>query len=189
MKNNLKQTIMLKIALKEASMPLDKCNIRINHDKGISYVNDIELPIIFTKSWFDIDNNLRRCKKEYNFYFNGFIGEGSVREALLKDFINRKDCKIIWSNDGRNVENKQKFNLEYFTGLAKSKYGLCPHQPDWPGDTNSLWTYRYIECLMTGTVPVNFKETPLSKQFISNTHFVWDSDVLEKDLIITDDML
>ena len=182
MKNNLKQAIMLKIALEEQGISVNKCNIQVDHDKGLSYVNNVQLPIIFPKKWFELANDLRNCDKEYNFYFNGFVGKGSVRETLLAEFIKREDCKIVWSNDGRNVNNKQKFNLDYFVGLSKSKYGLCPHQPDWPGDIQSLWTYRYIECLMVGVIPVNFRKTPLSTTFTEDTQFEWDDDVLKIDL-------
>ena len=58
MKNNLKQTIMLKLALDEAGIDPNKCKISIDHDKGRSYVNNIELPIIFPKQWFEYTKNL-----------------------------------------------------------------------------------------------------------------------------------
>lgn len=175
MKNNLKQTIMLKLALDEAGIDPNKCKISIDHDKGRSYVNNIELPIIFPKQWFEYTKNLHTLKKEYNFYFNGNIGEGSSRQKLLEKFTSRDDCVVVWSNDGRDVANKKKYNTEYFTGIVKSKYGLCPHQPDWKGDMDALWTYRFIECLMAKTVPVNFRETPLSSKFTNGFYFIWDN--------------
>jgi len=183
-KKNLKQTILLKLALQEEDINYKKCNIRIDHDSGISIVNNIKLPIIFPKSWMYEAEKLHTDKKEYKFYFNGFIGEGTSRQEILKDFIIREDSKIIWSNDGRNVENKNVFNKDYFAGLCKSVYGLCPHQPDWPGNWNTLWTYRYIECLMAKVIPINFKQTPLAKSFIEDSYFVWDKDVINNSLNI-----
>jgi hypothetical protein len=174
-KNNLKQTIMLKLALEEVGIDPNKCKISIDHDKGRSYVNTVELSIIFPKQWFEYTKNLHTLEKEYNFYFNGNIGKGSSRQKLLQNFISRDDCVVVWSNDGRAVSNKSKYNKEYFTGLAKSNYGLCPHQPDWKGDLDALWTYRFIECLMSKTVPVNFRETPLSTKFTNGFYFVWNN--------------
>jgi len=187
--SNLKQSIILNLALQEADIESRNCEIKINHDKGISYVNGVELPIIFPKKWLKHTSKLHTLKKEYKFYFNGHIGKGSSRETLLQDFIKRDDCKVVWSDDGRVIAKKDKYNTEYFTGLAKSQYGLCPHQPGWKGDMDALWTYRYIECLMSKVIPVNFRETPLSKSFTGDSIFVWDNDILAKDIVYDTDIL
>ena len=187
--NNLKQAIILNLALQEADIEPRDCIIKINHDKGLSYVNSVELPIIFPKKWFKHTSKLHTLKKEYKFYFNGHIGKGSSRETLLQRFINRNDCKVVWSDDGRVIAKKDKYNTDYFTGLAKSEYGLCPHQPGWKGDMDALWTYRYIECLMSKVIPVNFKETPLSKKFTEDSYFVWDDNILETDRELDKDLL
>lgn len=182
MKNNLKQTIILNLALQEADIDPNSCEIVIDHDKGFSYVNDVKLPVIFPKQWFENTSKLHSNKKEYKFYFNGHIGERSSRKELMKSFLDREDCKIVWSNDGRDVKSKDKYNVDYFSGLSKSKYGLCPHQVDWPGNKDFLWTYRYIECLMSKVIPVIFRKTPLSDTFINDSYFVWDDDILKTEI-------
>lgn len=185
----LKQAIILRSALSEVGIDPDNCNIRIDHDNGMSYVNEVELPIIFPKNYFDRAVKLHTLDKEYNFYFNGYNGNDSSRKILLEPFLNRTDSNIIWSEDGRDVNKKYNFNEEYFSQLVKSNYGLCPHQLDWPGNKKNLWTYRYIECLMCKVFPVNFKKTPLGKTFIEDSHFVWAEDILKNTHTITDQML
>lgn len=173
---SLKQTIMLQKALVEEGINPDECKIEINHDLGFSYVNDIKVPIIFPKNHFDYAKQCHTSDKKYMFYFNGNAGKGNAREHLMKDFLDRKDSKIVFSDDGRIIENKDKANPVYFKEMAESHFSLCPHQPNWRGDWDALWTYRYIECLMLKTMPVQFKSTPLSLNFTENSLFRWDDD-------------
>ena len=187
--SKLRQAIILKIALEEAGINPNLCKIKIDHNNGISYVNDVELPIIFPKEYFNLAKRLHATKKEYNFYFNGYVGNDRSRKKLLEPFLVREDSKVIWSNEGRSVSKKFNFNNDYFSELSKSVYGLCPHQLNWKGNKDTLWTYRYIECLMSYVIPVNFKKTPLGKSFVGDSHFVWDDEILEIKYNITKEML
>lgn len=174
--DRLKQTIMLKKALEEEGIDPNKCSIEINHDIGYSYVNDVELPIIFPKSFFRYAETFHTNHKTYLFYFNGNAGKGNTRMLLMKDFLDRTDSKLIFNNDGRVIENKGNPNPVYFKEMAMSQYGLCPHQPNWRGTKDALWTYRYIECLMLKTMPIQFKETPLTEKFTQDSIYKWDDD-------------
>lgn len=178
--NKLKQTILLKEALREYDIDPKNCRIQINHDLGFSIVNTIKLPIIFPKSFFESAKKYHDLDKKFMFYFNGNPGKNNNRKDLLKDFIDRDDSKIVFTNDGRIVENKGKVNEEYFSEMAQSHYSLAPHQPNWKGDVDALWTYRYIECLMLKTIPVQFKSTPLSPKFTAGTIYKWNDETFDK---------
>lgn len=176
----LKQTIMLKKALVEEGIDPIKCEIKIDHDPGYSYVNGVKLPIIFPRSHFEFAEKYHTTNKKFMFYFNGNAGKGNTRETLMKRFIDRNDSKIIFNNDGRVIENKGNPNPVYFREMAETHFSLSPHQPNWRGDQETLWTYRYIESLMLKTIPVQFRETPLTKTFTEESIFRWDDDDFEK---------
>ena len=172
----LKQTIMLKKALTEEGLDPKKYKIEIDHDTGHSYVNDLKLPIIFPKSHFKFAEDCHTQDKKFMFYFNGNAGKGNTREKLMYKFLEQDNSKVIFNNDGRIVGNKGTPNSVYFKETSLSHFGLCPHQPNWRGSKDALWTYRYIECLMLKTMPVQFKETPLTETFTETSFFRWDSD-------------
>lgn len=185
--DRLKQTIMLKKALLEEGLDPNSYEIVIDHDLGFSYVNGVKLPIIFPRSHFEYAKQCHTTNKQFMFYFNGNAGKGNTREQLMHTFLERNDSKIIFNNEGRVIENKGIPNNVYFNEMAQTHFSLCPHQPNWRGNPDALWTYRYIECLMLKTMPVQFKDTPLTKTFTEESLFRWNDnsfDVLptEKEL-------
>jgi len=94
---------------------------------------------------------------------------------MLLAFQNVSSSKIVASQAGRWKWFKGKFDWWYFAQLANSKFGLCPNQADWPGDF--FWTYRFVDCLIAGAIPVLFRMTPLSNEFVAGFHLVWDDDL------------
>ena len=172
----LKQTIMLKKALLEEGINPNTCEIEINHDLGYSYINNIKVPIIFPRSHFEFAEKCHTSNKKFMFYFNGHAGKGNTRANLMKKFLDRDDSKVIFNNDGRIIENKGTPNPVYFNEMAASHFSLSPHQPNWRGDLEALWTYRYIESLMLKSMPVQFRETPLTETFTEESIFRWDDD-------------
>jgi len=166
----LKQEELLRMALWEEG--IRKAKLEIDHINGINVVNGVELPIIYPASFFGKVSALNQSKK-YDFYFNGYMPESGGRKELLAPFFDKKS-KIISSDVGRKPDSKTKFNLDYFQGLAQSKYGLCPHQKDFKGIKDTMWTYRFIECCMVKSIPVIFKETPLGSKFLEGFSYLYD---------------
>lgn len=124
---------------------------------------------------------LHTAAKSHRFWFKGHPGKDQGRRELLSPFAERTDSAVIYSNRGRDVALKDQYDSEYFQGLAGADYGLCPHMLDWPGDRSRLWTYRYIECLFARVMPVNFRRTALGNEFVADTYFVWDDQILSDD--------
>tara|TARA_R110002020_G_scaffold318950_4_gene534640 strand:+ start:684 stop:1379 length:696 start_codon:yes stop_codon:yes gene_type:complete len=174
----MKQELLLIKALEEEGFDCKKLKLRIDHNYGLNFVNGIEFGIKYPRSFYTNAQNVVKKKKKYSFYFNGYINDNGGRKKLLELFSRLPNSKIISSNDGRIPKNKDVFNKSYFNELADSQFGLCPHQLDWQGDLNALWTYRFIECCFVNTIPVLFKKTPLSEKFIKGFNFYWDDDIL-----------
>lgn len=182
-----KQELLLRSALTEIFINPKFLKIHCDHLNGINLVNDLELGIKYPSSFLYRAHSLVPQKKKLNFYFNGNMDIDGKRMNLLEPFKERNDTSIIASNDGRVQRNKNRFNENYFLGLANSKFGLCPHQLNWPGDKSKLWTYRFIECCFTKTIPILFRKTPLGEDFIKDFIYFWDDDVLVENFYINED--
>ena len=173
-KTIFKQELLLKRALVEAGFTLKKLTIKCDHDLGVNYVNGIQLGIKYPESFFNKAVALTTEDKTTDFYFNGYINKDGGRWELLEPFSSHSNAIIIASEDGRNTAKKDWFNEDYFSQFSNAKFGLCPHQLDWPGTKESLWTYRFVEACFVGSLPVLFEATPLSKKFISGYTYFWD---------------
>lgn len=171
--NILKQEALVRLALKEIGISYKKLNIVINHVDGVNVINGVSFPIIYPKSFFFEAKKMMTNEKIYQFYFNGNMSENGGRRQMLEKF-EKYNSKIIDSDYGRSVFNKNKFNFDYYNDLSHSEFGLCPHQKDFIGNKDTMWTYRFIECCMTGAIPVVFIETPLGKEFIDGFNYYTD---------------
>ena len=181
-KNIYKQELLLRLALVEKGIDPDNYEIRCDHLLGKNYVNEIELSIKYPDSFYIKSANLIPKNKQINYYFNGNTSSSGKRMEMLKPFTVLQNSQIISSNEGRNQENKNKFNTQYFVAFANSKFGLCPHQADWVGDKEHMWTYRFIESCFVEAIPVIFVNAPLGKIFTKDIIYYTDKDILEKNL-------
>lgn len=175
--NLLKQEAMLRLALKEEGIDYRNLTIKIDHINGINFINGIELPIIYPKSFFQKAKKFHTPEKVLTYYFNGNMSDSGGRKKMLSKFL-IPDSKIVESDYGRLTFAKNKFNKTYYSELATSKFGLCPHQKDFVGNQETMWTYRFIECCMVLTIPVVFKETPLGEKFLNGFYYLNDEEVL-----------
>lgn len=170
MKSELIQSYLFKNALKEIGSDI---SFRCDHKNGYNYINDTRYEIIYPGSYIKQIDNISKEKK-YEYCFVGHIGKLG-RQTLLEKF-NKNGSIIKNSDNGRNVSTKYNFDLEYFQILSNSRFSLCPnHIGDWYNHDRA-WTYRYIESLFCKTIPILFKETPLGKDFLKDTFFLWDTD-------------
>lgn len=173
-----KQELLLRKALKEKGLCLKDLTIKCDHDLGLNYVNGIKMGIKYPDSFFDEAVSMNFRNKNTNIYFNGYINESGGRNHLLQPFRKLPHTVIISSEEGRVQEKKDVFNRSYFLQLADSKFGLCPHQLNWSGSREHLWTYRFIECCLVGATPILFNATPLGHNFINGYYYIWDNDFL-----------
>ncbi|SEJ50670.1 hypothetical protein SAMN05192553_104358 [Cyclobacterium xiamenense] len=178
-----KQELLIKKALREKGFNIKKLKIRCDHNLGFNYINGIQIGVKYPDSFYEEAVKLIPESKAMNFYFNGKMNESGQRFLMLKPFTKFEKTCIIASEEGRVQNKKDQFNSKYFAELADAKFGFCPHQADWNGDKDFLWTYRFIECCFVETIPVLFKETPLSDKFVDGFNFVWNDELLNLDSI------
>lgn len=178
----LKQELLFRKALREAGFK-NLRDIKIDHINGINIYNNTSYGIIYPES-FKKEIEKMPCQKVYNFYFNGFMHKEGGRLELLSPYTNLINSHIINSSEGRDTSKKDQFNIEYFTELSKAKFGLCPHQMDWTGPLETMWTYRFIECCLVKAIPILFKKAPLGEKFTTGFKFYWDEDITVANQII-----
>nr|WP_321278083.1 hypothetical protein [uncultured Vibrio sp.] len=174
-RNILKQEAMLRLALKEEGLNYKHFTIEIDHVNGYNYVNGVRLPIIYPRSFFTKSDELKKDKK-IDFYFNGNMSDSGGRKEMLKPFLTYNSL-IEESDFGRLYSNKTVYNHDYFSSLASAKFGLCPHQKDFLGEPDTMWTYRFIESCMCKSIPLVFVETPLGRKFIDGFTVVENIDL------------
>lgn len=175
----LKQEALLRKALREKGINDSLLDIKIDHMLGTNSISGIETGIIYPDSFY-YKSQMLTVDKEYDFYFNGNMDDNGGRRKLLEPFTNLPKSKLVKSNFGRLWFFKSIYNKSYYKGLAKSKFGLCPHQLDWPGPKDNMWTYRFIECCFVGTLPVIFNATPLGSSFIEGFEYFTDDYLLNR---------
>lgn len=168
----LKQEILLRRALRERGHSPRVLAIKVDHMLGFSTVEGKRVSLIYPDSFFKKARNLWFRPKKLNFYFNGSITPSGGRASMLETFSRFPGSSIINSSFGRVSLFKGSFNWSYYRGLSQSRFGLCPHHSDWPG--SYFWTYRFVECVLVGTIPITFRQTPLSDGFTSGFKFFWD---------------
>lgn len=168
----LRQEELLIRALSERKIELNRNSISTDHLNGINKIGTIQTGVIYPDSFFRKAKKLHSLAKDYVFYFNGFIEPAGGRKELLEGFTIRPDSKIVESSTGRKRFMKSRFNSVYFRGLASSRFALCPIHTNWPGDPQTAWTYRFIDAVIAGTLPVVFEETPLGDTFVDGFYLL-----------------
>lgn len=172
------QEQLLVTALEEENITPNR--IRIDHRAGISIINQLQLGIKYPKSFLDNIGKLDHTKK-YKYVFKGGFTTNNKsvtvkRSDILKDYIDKKKCKIVETKAGLKRKDKTTFDKDYYQLIASGKFSLCPN---WAGDWwdhDNAWTYRLIETCLTKSIPILFKEAPVGKNFIKDIKFFWSDE-------------
>ena len=175
----LRQEALLRRALSERGHLSPQTSIEVDHISGSAEVDGLRVGLVHPDSYFARGRRLWSRRRRYHYFFKGHISSSGGREKMLSAFQNVSNSKIVSSDAGRWKWLKGNFDWFYFSQLGKSKFGLCPNQADWPGDF--FWTYRFVDCLLAGAIPVLFRLTPLSDDFVAGFFFVWD-DSLQSEI-------
>lgn len=151
-----------------------------------------KLGIIPHKSdYVDIDNDLKKIKindfliidlvdPDLEGVIDSFLSCDRILSSSLHGLIVAHSYNIpaVWFEKNTLFGDGNKFNYNYFQPFAKAKFGLCPHQADWEGDLDYMWTYRFIESCFVEAIPILFQGAPLGKNFIHGFNYYWDYEAL-----------
>lgn len=170
----LLQFRLLKYALEEHNIDIERLNPEVDHRNGIVNLNGVKVGIKYPTAYL---NHIKKLNQTiiYDFCFVGHF-ESFGREESLKPFLNRNSY-IKHSEVGRQKE-KYDFDTNYYQIMCNSKFGLVPNHtsPTKPKKWQhpNAWSYRFIETIISNAVPVLFRESPLGENWISGFKFLWN---------------
>lgn len=153
--------------------------ISIDHMRGNSGVYGVQFGIRYPRAYIKKASELPIDRK-YKYVFLGNMNSTGRRKEMLEPFMG-VDSLISEDNFGRNPETKYSFNALYYSALRSSYFSLCPHQADWQGPRDAMWTYRFIESTFSETLPIVFRLAPCSEQFLDGFHYFWDDEAHSLD--------
>jgi len=169
--------------------------LRISHEQPITAFSGIERPLVFPMAMVNKCYSMWADNRQYRFSFAGLITESRrdlMREWVLRNFdsdlpdsitstnywwasllpgrikkcIPNKTTKIVrsvgeltfWSSNSGRLFPGKSWDEEYFKLLSQSQFVLCPK-----GDC--LWSYRFLESILCGAIPIVEKECVLTNGF------------------------
>lgn len=172
-----RQELLLVKALRERG--LTDTTYSVDHPNGRATLADGRVVgVVHPDSFFEHTAAFVSQPKTLKFHFAGNMrdGRGSGRRRMLGPFAERADSVVRHDTWCKLDQNKASWHQEYYAELASAEFGPCPHHMNWPHSWETLWTYRFIDCCLVGTIPVQFRATPLGADFVAGFHYVWDDD-------------
>lgn len=151
-----------------------KTPVTIDHLRGRNSVYGIELGIKYPREYLTNATAIPVARK-YSYVFLGNMDAEGGRKEMLAPFM-KADSLIEEDNYGRNAKTKYSFNVMYYTALRSSRFSLCPHQLNWQGPREAMWTYRFIESVFSETLPIVFRRAPCSEMFLDGFCYFWDDE-------------
>jgi hypothetical protein len=153
-------------ALQEINVVAD---VSIKHSENpITYIGNKSYTLIFPRFLL----NHFSTQKEKDYVFIGLIKE--KRKQFLSAF---PTAYIKNSKRGRNIQTKE-YDIDYFNIMSNYKFTLCPN-----GDF--VWTYRFFEAILCGSIPIIEQECNLYDGFKfytkKETH-IYDLDIVHHNL-------
>lgn len=158
--------------------------IELSHSEPITSIGGLYRPLLFPHAIVNYCRRLWNVKREHKFSFAGLIQ--SSRKKLIEDWIKQNLSKniilpnvnsfflrvnrylsklffgnfcykrrigdlFLWSSDRGRVFPIKSWDNNYFELLANTEFTLCP-----AGDF--IWTYRFFEAILCGSIPVIEKD-------------------------------
>lgn len=169
-----RQDVLLRMALAERGIDAEVSCTKLDHWSGRAFVDGRRVGLVYPDSFFDAALPLMATPRGVRMFFIGTVD--ATRRNMLEPFRLHPDAVVIESNRGRS-EHKNRWDPSYYHAMSEAMFGLCPHHTDWPGPWEHLWTYRFIDCVLVGTIPVVFRATPLADWLVDGFRWVWEDRI------------
>lgn len=144
-----KQEVLFKMALKEQGFTFSNSDVQIDHAFGKCIYKGKEHNVIFPKYFVDKSSALDKNKI---FTYN-FMGKFTEHRRWVLNFLS-PDAFFKFSTLGRRLPKDVYDDNEYYNIMASSKFGLCPDGCDVRAGGKYKWSYRFLESIMCGSIPV-----------------------------------
>ncbi|KAL9182996.1 hypothetical protein ACHAXT_004783 [Thalassiosira profunda] len=138
----LLQELHLRQALDEECLQVH--SIEVMHKEAREKIDGCALGVVFPRSLIQYCMCGLWKDKQISFFFRGNL---KPKRVWVTEYENQTDA-IVEHSDGRNVRKKSGvYDYEYYDKLSSARIALAPE-----GDFH--WTYRFLEAVMCGAIPV-----------------------------------
>jgi hypothetical protein len=168
------QEYLFRKALGECGIVPAAGAVTTDHLLGRNRLYNCEFGIKYPREYLQKANALP-VDRRYKYVFLGNMDAAGCRKEMLAPFMGPESL-ISEDNYGRNPKTKYSFNPDYYGALRSGYFSLCPHQVNWAGPRESMWTYRFIESAFSGALPVVFRRAPCSAEFMDGFQYFWDDE-------------
>jgi hypothetical protein len=116
-----------------------------NHKGARNILDGCEVGIIFPRSLVAYCSCGVWSDKNMSFYFSGIEYGG---RTWVLDYANKSKAEVTFTSEGRSIRKKTGlYDYPYYDKLMSSRFALAPNG-DFP------WTYRFLEGIMCGAIPI-----------------------------------
>jgi len=163
--NSFLQLIHLEQALNEDCIRIDepKKQIAIDHKNARNVVNGCAVGVIFPRSLVAYCSCGLWQTKNITYMFSGF---NNAKRKWVSEYANHPDAQVQFTQSGRDVRKETGlYDYDYYDKLMASKFALAP-------DGAFPWTYRFLEGILCGAIPVIPKRTEPEEQEVGYKYCV-----------------
>jgi hypothetical protein len=168
------QEYFLRRALAEIGVHPSSNELQIDHVSGINRVYGVTLGLKYPREYLAKADTLP-IQRRFKYAFSGSMQPSGKRKEMLAPFM-QQNSRIEEDNYGRNISTKYRFNTDYYALIRSCYFSLCPHQADWTGPVETMWTYRFIESTFAKALPIVFRLAPCGEPFLRGFHYFWDDE-------------
>lgn len=145
---NLLQQVHFEQAMAEECWGMTGRDMEVQHREARNVLDGCSVGIIFPRSLISYCScGVWNTNKPISYYFSG-IQNSARKGSWLMSYINETDAKVYFTVNGRFVrKNTGLYDYPYYDKLMASRFALAP-------DGDFPWTYRFLEAVMTGAIPV-----------------------------------
>jgi hypothetical protein len=155
---NLLQQVHLEQAMAEECWDMAGRDVQIQHREARNVVDGCPVGIIFPRSLIAYCScGVWNTHKPINYYFSGIMNTDR-KVSWLNSYMNETGSKVYFTVNGRSIrKNTGLYDYPYYDNLMSSRFALAP-------DGDFPWTYRFLEGIMCGAIPIVSKRPKQEEQ-------------------------
>lgn len=145
---NLLQQVHFEQAMAEECWDMTGRDMAVQHRQARNVLDGCAVGIIFPRSLISYCScGVWNINKPISFYFSGIMNS-ERKGSWLISYINETDAKVYFTVNGRSIrKNTGLYDYPYYDKLMSSRFALAP-------DGDFPWTYRFLEGIMCGAIPI-----------------------------------
>jgi hypothetical protein len=140
------QMVHFSQAMDEECWDMAGRDYKIDHQGARNILDGCEVGIIFPRSLIAYCScGVWNDKKNVSFYFSGI---NNPNRTWVKKYASEPNAEVVFTTEGRSIRKQTgAYDYNYYDKLMSSRFALAPNGV-FP------WTYRFLEGIMCGAIPI-----------------------------------